>query len=67
MTIHDFATGIAMAAWDLNLTQFCTVIDNDEDDYAKEKFDDLRQLARYLNRFDDATLTKLLRAGGVEA
>jgi hypothetical protein len=67
MTVHDFATGLGSAAWSMNFHRFCEVIGNEEDDYAKDKFRDFQQLARLLGRFDDHTLTLLLRAQGVEA
>jgi hypothetical protein len=67
LTVDQFATGLSGAAWRMNLSRFCETLGWEEDTYAQEKFLDFQQLARLLGRFDNGTLSALLRSQGGEA
>jgi hypothetical protein len=58
--VEQVAQGLGSAYWNLNLSRFCEVLDWHEDDWSKNKFLQFRELALALDRFDPATLTKLV-------
>lgn len=58
--VAQLQAAIGTAYWNLNLFQFCAKLGWAEDDYAKSKFIQFRELAFAMNNFDAGTLQKII-------
>lgn len=62
--IEKVITGISTFAWENDYRQFCQVCGfNAEHLYSEEKWRDFKELNQLLGRFDNKTITKIVKTG----
>jgi len=57
-TIHD----LGQAAFNMPYADFLVALDLEDDSYARDKYADLKQLARALAPFSDSALVRITQA-----
>lgn len=66
--IETVCTAIGTFAWNNDFEQFCKVCDfNPEHAYSMEKWSEFQNLNRSLSRFDNDTISKIVRAGLIKS
>ncbi len=60
LTVRQFRDLLRVTAGNMTLERFCSTIDNDQDEYARDKWRDLRTLGDLLGSFSGHTLELLI-------
>ncbi|BAZ18497.1 hypothetical protein NIES4071_103820 (plasmid) [Calothrix sp. NIES-4071] len=62
--VENFCTGISCIAWNHTFEQFCDICGfNSNHSYSQQKWEEFRELSKYLAKFDNELLTTLVRSG----
>lgn len=61
--VQKFIRAISTFAWENDYSQFCQVCGFREDFYSEEKWQEFKELNRLFGRFDNNTMTKIIRTG----
>ena len=61
MTFAEWKNAIRDAYSTINFHEFCRRLENEEDEYAEEKFRQFRQIAVGLAEFDPTTLERIVQ------
>jgi len=60
MTPQATLRALGLAAYNLSFARFCELLGNEQDDYARDKYDDFKRLGRAMSSFSDDTLLRLM-------
>lgn len=62
--VENFSTGISCIAWNQTFEQFCDICGfNPNHLYSEQKWEEFKELNKYLAKFDNELLTTIVRNG----